>query len=166
MLTPQQQPNRWSCMATAFAIALGIPVEKLVEIIGHDGSEIISPAEEPHGRRGFSAQECIDVALSMGFACTQIELLPALDFPGGFRKLITFPHAATSVGGNWTRFTKHVSSSRGVIAGNGKRHGHAVAYENRLIYDPAGTSFHFTQGACEQRHFYCQMLWRMDRITP
>jgi hypothetical protein len=120
---------------------------------------------EPAGRRGFSAQECIEVALSMGFACTQIDLFPALEYPDKHRKLVTFPYSATNLDGNWQRFTRHIHSSRGVIAGNGKRHGHAVAYENRLIYDPAGTNFHFTQGACEQRHFFCQMLWRMDRIN-
>jgi hypothetical protein len=153
-------------MATAFAMAVDLPVEKLIEMIGHDGSEIISPAQEPAGRRGFSAQECISVALSLGFACTQIELFPGLVYPDGHKKMVVFPHDAKSLDGNWERFKQQIDSSRGVIAGNGQKHGHAVAYEHRTVYDPAGTHFIFTQGACEQRHFYCDKLWRLDRISP
>ncbi len=154
-------------MATAFAMALDIEVSKLIDAIGHNGSEVICPVENEQAlMRGFSAQECISVALELGFACTQIELFPALIYPNGHKKTITFPPNATNLDGNWARFSGHISASRGVIAGNGKHHGHAVAYEFGSVYDPNGTPFFFTQGACETRHFYCQMLWRLDRINP
>ena len=154
-------------MATAFAMALGIEVSKLIDSIGHDGSEIVEADLELEPlRRGFSAQECIEIALVMGFACTQVELLPALIYPSGQKRVITFPHNGGDFHGNWERFRSHVASSRGVIAGTGKRHGHAVAYEFSTVLDPDGRPFHFTQGACETRHFYCQMLWRLDRINP
>jgi hypothetical protein len=104
--------------------------------------------------------------MRMGFACTQIELLPALIYPSGQKRVITFRPSCDGFQGNWERFRSHVASSRGVIAGTGKRHGHALAYENNSVFDPDGTPFHFTQGACETRHFYCQMLWRVDRINP
>ena len=102
----------------------------------------------------------------VGFACTQIELLPALIYPSGQKRVITFPHNGGSFQGNWERFQSHIASSRGVIAGTGKRHGHALAFEFSTVLDPDGRPFHFTQGACETRHFYCQMLWRLDRINP
>lgn len=154
-------------MATAFAMVLDIPVAELIRSIGHEGSEIVEPDENGDPlRRGFSAQECISVAIERGFACTQIELLPALVYPSGQKRIITFPHNDGSFNGNWQRFQMHIGSSRGVIAGNGKRHGHAVAYEFGSAYDPNGTPYFFTQGACETRHFYCQMLWRLDRINP
>ena len=57
MLTQQYQPNRWSCMATAFAMALGIEVSKLIDSIGHDGSEIVEANLELEPlRRGFSSR--------------------------------------------------------------------------------------------------------------
>lgn len=154
-------------MATAFAMALDVSVADLICSIGHGGGEIVEPDGngEPL-RRGFSAQECISVAVERGFACTQIELLPALIYPSGQKRVITFPHNGGSFQGNWERFQSHIVSSRGVIAGSGKRHGHALAYEFNTVLDPDGRPFHFTQGACETRHFYCQMLWRLDRINP
>lgn len=153
-------------MATAFAMALGIPVAEMIQAIGHDGSEIICPSPEPGGRRGFHSQECISVALAMGFACTEIELFPASQFPKDHKKMVLFPANAADLDGNWTRFKSHVQTSRGVIAGRSERGlGHAVAYENGLVTDPAGRPYHFTQGACEQHHLYCQSLWRLDRIS-
>ena len=35
----QRSPNAWSCMPTAFAMAVNAPVEDLILSIGHDGSE-------------------------------------------------------------------------------------------------------------------------------
>ena len=91
MIQLQHQPNRWSCMATAFAMALDIPVVEFINRIGHDGSEIVCPADEPGGRRGFHSQECITVALGFGLAATQIELFPASQFRGDHKKIIAFP---------------------------------------------------------------------------
>jgi hypothetical protein len=164
MLPPQLQPNRWSCVVTSFAMALGIKVDDLIKSVGHDGSEIVSPDQGPAGRRGFHVQECIEIAWLMGFAATEIELFPVSQLVNGHTKMILFPPDAANLDGNWDRFRSHVLSSRGVILGRGPNHGHAVAYENGLVSDPGGTQYHFTQGACEQRHFYCTSLWRLDRI--
>lgn len=147
-------------MATAFAIALGIPVADLIRLIGHDGSEQVQPLPDPAGRRGFHSQECIGVALSLGWACTEIVLFPAQLFSNGATEAIKF-----ACEDNWQRFARHVSRSRGVIEGRVSNHGHAVAYENGLVLDPNGTTYPFSQGACELRHFYCTSLWRLDRTS-
>jgi hypothetical protein len=152
-------------MAASFAMALDIPVDEFIHMTGHDGSEIVCPAPEPGGRRGFHSQECISIAFALGFAVTEIELFPASQFPKDHKKMILFPADAVNLDGNWDRFTYHVHTSRGVIAGRSERCYHAVAYENGLITDPAGINYYFTQGACEQRHLYCQNLWRLDRIS-
>ncbi len=153
-------------MVTSFAMALGVPVGELIHMIGHDGSEVVTPTPEPGGRRGFHSQECISIAFALGFAATEIELFPASQFPKDHKKMILFPADATNLDGNWERFTQHVRASRGVIAGRTDRGlGHAVAYENGLVLDPCGINYHFTQGACEQHHLYCQNLWRLDRIS-
>ena len=165
MLTHQLNPNRWSCIATSFAMALDIPVAELIRRIGHDGSEIVSPAKEPAGRRGFHVQECVAVALTLGFAVTPIELFPVSEFEGGHEKVIAFPANATTPDGNWDRLRDHIESSRGVLAGQGSRTMHAVAYECGQLYDPDGPCYPYSQGACEQRHFCAKCLWRLDRIA-
>lgn len=152
-------------MATSFAMALGISVAEMIQLIGHDGSEIIGPAPEPAGRRGFHPQECISIAIENEIAVTEIELFPANQYED-HKKVVVFPANAATLDGNWARFTSHVKSSRGVIAGRNERGvGHAVAYENGFVIDPSGPSYFFTQGACEQHHLYCHNLWRLDRIA-
>lgn len=152
-------------MATSFAMALGILLDELIRVIGHDGSEMICPANGPGGRRGFHSQECVSVAFALGFAATEIELFPSSQFLDQ-KKIIHFPAAATNLDGNWERFNQHVQASRGIIAGLTKRSvGHAVAYENGLVLDPRGFTYHFSRKVCEQHDLYCQYLLRLDRIA-
>src|SRR4051812_46325565 len=76
---PQKTPNKWSCVPTAFAICLDIPVEKIIEEIGHDGSNIIFPhLTEPLCRRGFHLQELFKVCHNHGYAVTQFDVDPEL----------------------------------------------------------------------------------------
>lgn len=162
----QRQPNRWSCIATAFAMAMDIPVSDLIHQIGHDGSQIVAPlAEEPAGRRGFHSQECITVALSRGFAVTQIEVFPVSLFQGDRRHVITFPPATAAFDGNWERFLFHVHSSKGVLGGASRRTSHAVAVDHGHVFDPNGSSYLYSRSGCESRGFFAQTLWRVDRIT-
>jgi hypothetical protein len=73
----QKQPNRWSCLPTAFAIALDVDVNLFIKHIGHDGSEFIWPEmPEPMRRRAFHIQECLDIAMKLGFAPVQVEANP------------------------------------------------------------------------------------------
>lgn len=73
----QKQPNDWSCLLTAFSMALHIPIERLIDMIGHDGSERIWPDfPEPQCYRSFHPQELIDCALLMNCAVTAIEMEP------------------------------------------------------------------------------------------
>jgi hypothetical protein len=67
----QKQPNEWSCLPTAFAIATGIPVADLIKAIGHDGSEIVFSGSKPW--RSFNPQEVIIALLCQGWAVTAIE---------------------------------------------------------------------------------------------
>ena len=53
----QIQPNRWSCLPTAFAIVCDMHVEELIRKIGHDGSSIKYKDDRP--QIGFNIQEII-----------------------------------------------------------------------------------------------------------
>lgn len=127
------QPNRWSCLPTSFAMACNVPLEKILEIIGHDGSQIIWPElPEPKRRRTFHVQECIWAAWKLGFCVTTFEAAPQLAVSeyDVIELLTTYDYA-------------DLLSRKGVMTGivNGNRH--AVAYNDQVVYDPNGTIYKF-----------------------
>ncbi len=156
-----RKPERWMCLPASFAMALDVPLEAIFKEIGHDGSNIAWPyLPEPVCRRGFHPQELVHVCLNRGYAATLVELCPVLRaLPEGPESAIHYP-----ANGNWTRFTQIINHSRGVLAGNGSRCGHAVAYEYGHIFDPDGCEYDYSREACERRNFYASCLWRLDRI--
>ena len=156
----QRQPNRWSCLPTAFAMALDIPVQTFLGYLGHDGSEVVFPTEsEPACRRGFHVQKCIDVALRLGYAVTPIEL-----FPQHAPALDVTPVTITFGQPNERRFAAFIDAGRGVITGVSGNHGHAVAYEHGYIYDPAGHVYRYSLAACESHGLIGNCLWHVQRI--
>jgi hypothetical protein len=142
-------------------MALDIPTREFFSLVGHDGSKIIDPQlPDPMARAGIHFQEAIDVAWSLGFAPTPFELFPtAITVPGQEPRVITFPGAK----GNWGRFVRHLKEGRGVIECQGRRCGHAVAFENGRIFDPDGSEFDYSREACELRGLMTVRLWRMER---
>lgn len=149
----QIKPNRWSCLPTAFAIALQRPVAELIKRIGHDGSEILWPdLPEPRCRRGFHTQELVSVAWNLGFSCTAIECCPSLT-PDG-KRLARVEFSAS-------RVDEFLKSTSGVVTGAGKRCHHAVAYHHGCIYDPDGKIYPHTEMAAE--HFLPHKLFITHR---
>lgn len=157
-------------MATSFAIVLGIDVKHVLDEIGHDGSLIVNPElAEPNNRRGHHVQECIEACLTRGFAVTPVELFPRLGWAGRFPSMgmpYTWDvHFGGNAEGNWRRFLRHIETSRGVITGQGRSCGHAVAYEHGRVYDPDGGEYDYSRVACEARGFFTQCLWRLDPLA-
>lgn len=157
----QVKPNQWSCLATAFAMALDIPITEFFSLVGHNGGKIIDPnLPDPVARAGIHLQEAIDVAWGLGYSVTPIELFPtAITTPGQEPRVVLFP----GVLGNWGRFVRHLNEGRGVIECVGRHCGHAVAFEKGRIYDPDGGEFDYSREACESRGLITVRLWRMER---
>lgn len=143
-------------------MALDVLVKEFVCRIGHDGSDLAFPTmPEPACRRGFHVQECIEVAMQMGFAVTPIEL---------------FPRHAPSVSvsplrvlfgderGNLARFTRVIRTGRGVLTGRSRHHCHAVAYHHGAVYDPNGYVYAYSFPACESRGLIGSCAWRLSFI--
>lgn len=165
----QRKPNRWSCIATAFAMALDIPVAEVFRIVGHDGSEVVFPElPEPIGRRGLHLQECLDVCRQRGFAATPVELFPMIRptlMPGhkpGPDVVVRFGQTDDA---NWQRFTQLIRTTSGVIEGIGRRSMHAVAYRQGQIFDPEGDQYDYSRTACEERDFFTRTAWRIDCLA-
>lgn len=132
----QLQPNGWSCLATAFAICLDVPVKDIFKWLGHDGSEIIyEDVPEPYCRRSFHPQELIDYCyLNRGIPIMQIENEVQL-INAHNESLYKIPLQ------KW-RIKKYLQSDMDmVLSGQVKDNGrwHAVANVNGVVYDPNGS---------------------------
>jgi hypothetical protein len=166
MINSQIQPNRWSCLPTAFAMAMNIPVGEILTYIGHDGSEIIWPdLPEPKCRRAFHPQEIIMFAFVRGWAAIHFELNPQsviIDLEEEFMRITAglvesdYMEAMNTIEkikkGIYSTVVDNevlerlVIANRGVLVGtteNGNEH--AVAWERGMIYDPNGTTYPITR---------------------
>jgi len=162
MINSQIQPNRWSCLPTAFAMAMGEPVKDIMDYLGHDGSEIIWPdLPEPKCRRAFHPQEIVMFAFMRGWAAIHFELNPQsviIDLEEEFMRITDglvnsdYMVALNTVekikSGIYTTVVdiqaleRLIIANRGVLVGttnNGRDH--AVAWECQKIYDPNGTTY-------------------------
>lgn len=73
-MQPQQPPNKWSCLPTAFAIVLERPVQEIIQLLGHDGSEVVWPhLPEPYCRRSFHIQELIYACYNLGYSVIEYQ---------------------------------------------------------------------------------------------
>ena len=156
----QTKPNLWSCAVTSFAMAIGIPVQQLIEEIGHDGSEkIFTHLPEPMCRRGFHSQELIRAAWNHGFACTPLELFPALKPTDGQGAYVLMNELDS-----WARFKKFILTTRGVLEGASVRCHHAVYYRYGQIFDPDGWGYSYSREACEAHGFHGKRLWIFTQL--
>lgn len=145
-------------------MAVDVPLDELLSLVGHDGGRIAFPEyEEPLCRQGVHVQECIEAIDQLGFSATPIELIPAARTPGPNwgERLIQFGEKFPL--GNWARWNRHLLTSQGVITGNARRCGHAVAYDHGRIFDPDGYEFDYSREACEACGFYTDCLWKVSR---
>lgn len=126
------QPNRWSCLPTAFSMAFGIDLQYMIDKIGHDGSEILWPdLPEPACRQGFSTQECIKIGLGLGLPVTPIAK--------------RFGHGPNQLRAHWidddmffySRLNQHIA----VLIGDGEVTRHAVAWDRHRVFDPKGREY-------------------------
>lgn len=74
-----KQPNRWSCGLASLAMLFDSSVEEIVNLLGHDGSEIKwADYKEPFCRRAFHTQEFQDISNHFGFILSEIVGVPML----------------------------------------------------------------------------------------
>lgn len=133
--------NDWSCLPTAFAMAIDVSPEWLVQEIGHSGDD--EPYGYPGLKAGFHEQECIEVLLRHGYACTPIEVGPTIS-PNLDKQKIRRIYFGGGLGGNWARLLRHMAGTCGVLTGTHMKsktawpRGHAVAWDGEVIHDSIG----------------------------
>lgn len=124
------------CVPTSLAMVLDLPVSKVLEELGHDGSDIVSDEPEPNCFRSFHAQELIDVCQRYGQALVCLEL-----------------HAIMMHGNTIVDHSEFLDKDRinnylnkydaimfGYLGNRGDNRGHCVAWNHheKVIYDPRG----------------------------
>lgn len=141
----KRTPNAWTCIATAFAMCLDMEVRDIFDILGHDGGEILfEHLPEPRCRRGHHVQELIDIAISRGFAVTEIEALPASRYGPGDE------HCYLSSAQAEARIQRYLDGHSGVLTGQAPNNTyHAVAWDHdsKIILDPVGLRYRLDQSA-------------------
>lgn len=119
----ERKPNRWSCVATAFANCLNVPTASIWEAVGFDGSEIISGLQEPYNRRGIYPEEVV-----LALAKKQIYFL-RFSFEIAITSLkLDTPFLTIHPGANAYRYFP-----TGVVI---FEHAHAASRVNGVIIDP------------------------------
>lgn len=165
----ERKPERWLCLATSFAMALGISTRDFCMIAGHDGSKIAFPdLPDPLCRRGFHIMEAVFVAIKMSKSVTPVQLLPVIrstPIPGinGTTDLVAlYNHTDLPAGeeNNWRFFEQLIATRTGVIeCRTSKGSGHAVAFQFDQIFDPDGRTFPYSREDCESRGLFTHCLW-------
>lgn len=133
-------------------MVLEMSLERMLDRIGHDGSEIIYPdLPEPRCRRSFHVQECLQVLDALGYAATAFDAIGMLVTDDVHQTEISFA----------TDFENHLQTSNGVIMGQGCHNRHAVAIADKMIYDPNGYEYdwdslidHINRGVFIPQTFY------------
>jgi len=172
----QTTPNEWSCLPTAVAMAIGVPLADLLEELGHDGSEVTHPNLDPPAcYRGFHPQEMLEFCLRRGTATTMIEKVPCA-LPKEDKNVNAFTHEDLKMFHPLgepavERFDRHLFLSDGWIDCRTRSGlGHAVAYEgggkHATIFDPNGDTFSYRGPDSAKNHGLTFVnLYRLDEMS-
>lgn len=176
----QQSPERGLCLVTSFAMALDVPVTTLLADIGDRWKTLAFPGlPVPYCYRGVHVQELIQVALHKGFTVTPIELFPQVAPPQATHPhtFVPYPNVTVCYGpaedANWVIFNEVILQHRGVVTGTlaplglqRLQRGHAMAFENGVLFDPDCEAYLYSQRVCEDHHFYPNCAYRFDQMEP
>lgn len=146
----QAQPNKWSCLPTAFAMMLDVDVQSIFDWLKHDGSEVWFPEyDHPYDTRSFHIQEMVDYAwVAHRRPVILIEASPAIQSrDGGTVKQLPIPES---------RMESYLVRDGVLVGENREGKAHAVAWHDGLIYDPAGDVVY------DRRHF---TIWYFAMIA-
>lgn len=140
--------NNWSCMPFALAMALDVPVEDIIRLVGHDGSHHPWPVPFQFVRAGFHIHEIIDVA----FLYYRRLLCPFVREP-----TVTCDERCPEIPAKFVgtdtdaRWRWALRNNTGIMTGQmmDTGVGHAVAWDGQKIYDPRGYVYSY-----DDRHHY------------
>jgi hypothetical protein len=148
-----------ACVAVAFAIACGVPLDEFIARLEALGGKFIGT---------YHGQQCMDVAWEYGYATTIIQRNPyivASDDPQASPVAIDYPK------GNDKRFMNYLKAQKGVLGGIRDKGlgylpiGHAVAWDTKAIYDPRGFVYSYQEATEAPHTFYANNLFMLTKVV-
>jgi len=128
----QKAPINHTCLATSFAMVLGVDAEDLISRCLNPHIVLWPQLEVPQCYRGSHIQEMIDYAWAMGYGVTEIQAMPMF---GALGCTETFP--MTNNKALMERIKEYLVNNMGVITSPT----HAVAFYGDAVYDPKGMMY-------------------------
>ena len=121
-----------NCFLYAAAMVLDIEPQKLITLIGHDGTEIWWPDQVGSKKqRSIHPQELLDAAVVLKKTFICIEFIPRTGWDKNSARLI---FDKTMV----PRFAAWIKDRYAILIVRGSGLGHAVAWDGKSVYDPKG----------------------------
>ncbi len=155
----QTMPNEWCCAATAFAMVLGVDVQDVFKMTGHDGTRKLWPevTDERTNRGGHHIQELIDLSYNLGFMTVPIDAYPMF---GHFTPSVLRKPPLWSEEKCLKRLEIYLKNNYGILWGTvGFNMGHAVAWDGDKVYDPRGSIIDMNKF-----EFNCATFYLMRKI--
>lgn len=151
-----EKQHVWQCMPAAVACSLEVPFQKVIDAIGHDGSEINNQGlREPFCRRGFHPEEIMDAAIELGFVSTTVQYCPKLAQYCSVEEFPIWSHQA-----NKKRFLHYLNTTTGIVMGyrDIPFGGHAWSYSKGERIDPDSTG----EIKSVEDFFQTEFFWSMS----
>lgn len=114
-------------------MVLDVPIKAILDVIGHDGSDILWPdLPEPIKRRAFHVEELMYACRELGYYLVEYPAKIAYNPGGAHTEIIDFT----------TKWNQVIAEHSGILLGHyaGRTNAHAVAWnaQEGTIYDPSG----------------------------
>ena len=124
-------------------MVLDVTAEYMIDMIGHDGSDIWWPKlPEPYNRRAFHIQEIIDCFEEVGRSLTPVDVWPTSKPEFQEAGLIPIARELNFKLPHEMRIREYLSKREGILIGRTSQNKpHAVAWDRHHIHDPMGRSY-------------------------
>lgn len=125
------QPNSWSCLPTAYAMCMDMPLAAIMDMLPHDGSALLRPDSEDSSaknRIGFLTDELDVIALRCGWAPVTLAVDPRLSLDHDARP--GFPTLSQLMLLSWPRNVVLTVESERL----GSPYLHCVAHDSKTQY--------------------------------
>jgi hypothetical protein len=133
-------------------MATDLTPQEIIEVVGHDGSQILDPtAPEPSGRVGFHIQEMVYACIGHRKTATCLQAAP-VSVVNGKQHIILGMDVVVREMIRWRRGVAICRTASG--------RGHAVAFEKNVIYDPdGGEPWVYSYDAAAYRNLFVAEVW-------
>jgi len=125
------------CLLYSAAMVLGLEVEDITDLLGHDGMEIVADLKTNDRYAGVHIQEIQTIAFRLGRYLCPVEPIPASQHGDNIRPLYSICGTDYAV-----RFMAMTAGRQGILIGaSAKGNEHAVAFDDDTVYDPLGKKY-------------------------